>query len=48
MLFNMIRNDPGRFVSIQLTVFAVHIKLFEFVKTKAEWEKWEKDLRKWD
>lgn len=38
MLFSIIINDLGKGVSIQVTVFAVHIKLFELVKTKAEWE----------
>lgn len=48
ILFNMIVNDLGKGVSTQVTVFAVHIKLFELVKAKAEWEKWEKDVTKQD
>lgn len=48
MLFNKIINDLGKCVNIHVTVFAVHIKLLKLVNTKAEWEKWEKDLIKQD
>ena len=48
MLFNMIINHLGKCLNIEVTVLAVHINLFELVKTKTEWEKWEKDLMKQD
>lgn len=46
MLFSRIINKLGKCVNIQVVVFAIHIKPVELEKTKAEWEKWEKDLMK--
>lgn len=37
MLFNIFTNYLKKGLSVQMTMFVADVKLFEVVKTKAEW-----------